>query len=397
MLAGLLKLLLISLNIRSSFKALRPAQRKARGSARGVPAREGRTERSRRRAVRDEVANWVVLVCVLLVEKAADKTVAWVVPLYGTLKCFVFATVVCWRGPGSLFVYDKVLRPLVRPYERPLDAVGFVAGEVLDILVAAVLFMPRWAAGKLRARRAEPDVPAILRGLRNLHQPRLAQSLADSIERSRGDTDAISARLSRPVEAPAPAAGTGAARVRVQQVPYRPARAPAPAPTQEQRGAARDKVDEGPRPAVASTAPFRPVIVVPPSTSTAPSTATRPAGLARPLGRTRTPAARPSSSLAAPVAHAPAPAPATAPAPSNSTGPSRLPVPRTSAAARPPVEAAAASSRPAAAGTSASASLYPSLAGLTAPLAPPTPYVPSAPTPAPAPVPAAAYPLGGSP
>jgi len=54
-------------------------------------------------------------VCVLLLEAAADKTVAWVVPLYGTLKGFVFVTVLCWRGP---------VRPSPSPALSPLHADG---------------------------------------------------------------------------------------------------------------------------------------------------------------------------------------------------------------------------------------------------------------------------------
>jgi len=37
-------------------------------------------------------------VCVFMLERLADKTVAWVVPLYGTLKASVFVMVLCGRG-----------------------------------------------------------------------------------------------------------------------------------------------------------------------------------------------------------------------------------------------------------------------------------------------------------
>ncbi|BGP13307.1 hypothetical protein JCM10213v2_001226 [Rhodosporidiobolus nylandii] len=144
----------------------------------------------RKKQLKAEVTNWVVWVCYILAEKLADKTVGYVVPLYGTIKAFVLVMVLLWRGAGSQLIFDKLLKPLVRPYERPLDLAGFVANEILDISLAALLFVPRWAARRWKSRR-EADVPAILRGLRQPHQPRLAQSLADSIERAHGEMEKV--------------------------------------------------------------------------------------------------------------------------------------------------------------------------------------------------------------
>ncbi|GJN87908.1 hypothetical protein Rhopal_000863-T1 [Rhodotorula paludigena] len=196
MLVWALKLLILSLNIRSSHKALRPTRPRSR--AKGAP--EPRGERIRRSEIRDAVVDWVVWSCFCVLEKLADRTVAWAVPLYGTVKALILLTLLFWRGPGSRLIFDKAISPLVRPYERPLDLIGFVLSEVLDIALAALLFAPRWCVKKWVGRRREPDIPSIMRGLRQPQRPDLAHSLADSIERFQGDTDVISARLSQPVQ-----------------------------------------------------------------------------------------------------------------------------------------------------------------------------------------------------
>ena len=53
---------------------------------------------------------------------------------------------------------------MIRPYERPLDLIGFVTNEVLDLFLAALLFLPKYAARKLVARRASQDVSRRKRG-----------------------------------------------------------------------------------------------------------------------------------------------------------------------------------------------------------------------------------------
>lgn len=59
---------------------------------------------------------------------------------------------------GSQIIFKKFIKPLVLPYERPLDAVGYILNEVIQLVVAALLFLPRrvgqWWLGEAR----EPDV-----------------------------------------------------------------------------------------------------------------------------------------------------------------------------------------------------------------------------------------------
>lgn len=236
---------------------------------------------------------------------------------------------------GSQQLFDKVISPLVRPYERPLNLVGFVLGGIVDLAFALLLFVPRKFAQRWRRRKESPNVsslplrpafranhftsqvPAILRGLRQPHQPRLAQSLADSIEKSQGDSDAISARFSQPLQ------------VRLNPVPFRPQR-PANAPMRQPSEQAVRRPTDQPLPPAASSAPFRHVPVIPP---------TRPAESER-----AKPAQRPP-----PIASA-----------------SRLPVPQPARRA-PPTQAEPPSTW--------TESLYPSLASVSGPLE--QPKVPS--------------------
>ncbi|GAA5826339.1 hypothetical protein JCM11251_007261 [Rhodosporidiobolus azoricus] len=263
MLPWFLKLLILFLNLRASHKALRPSDKgKNRSQLRtgergGEVKRDSRTaERDRRKRQKEQLANWVVWVCFCLVERVSDRTVGLVLPLYGTVKALALLTVLLWRNAGSQLIFDKVIKPVVRPYERPVDLVGHVLGEILHILTAAFLFVPSWAGHKWRSRRREADVPSILRNLRQPHNPPLAHSLADSIdhanERAKEDSDRINARLSRPVQ--------------VSLQPFRPQKRP-PAPPRPASLPVHQASTDLPPPPAASTAPFRPVPVAVPGSS----------------------------------------------------------------------------------------------------------------------------------
>ncbi|BGP05492.1 hypothetical protein JCM10049v2_001298 [Rhodotorula toruloides] len=263
MLAWLLKLLILSFNIRSSFKALAPARPSGQTRSRTKDGSR-RSDRAPRKQIKEELTNVLVWVCFCLLERLADRTLGWVLPLYGTFKVFALLLILVWRGParldkqGSQQLFDKVISPLIRPYERPLDFVGFVLGEIVDLAFFLLLFVPRKIAQHWRRKKESPDVPAILRGLRQPHQPKLAQSLADSIEKSQGDSDAISARFSQPVQ------------VRLNPVPFRPTR-PATAPQRPVAHTTERQPTTQLPPPVASSAPFRHVPIIPPTAEPVPT------------------------------------------------------------------------------------------------------------------------------
>ncbi|KAJ8296369.1 hypothetical protein OF846_000753 [Rhodotorula toruloides] len=242
----------LSFNIRSSFKALAPARPSGQTRSRTKDGSR-RSDRAPRKQIKEELTNVLVWVCFCLLERLADRTLGWVLPLYGTFKVFALLLIL-----GSQQLFDKVISPLIRPYERPLDFVGFVLGEIVDLAFFLLLFVPRKIAQHWRRKKESPDVPAILRGLRQPHQPKLAQSLADSIEKSQGDSDAISARFSQPVQ------------VRLNPVPFRPTR-PATAPQRPVAHTTERQPTTQLPPPVASSAPFRHVPIIPPTAEPVPT------------------------------------------------------------------------------------------------------------------------------
>ncbi|GAA6061751.1 hypothetical protein JCM10212_000731 [Sporobolomyces blumeae] len=257
MVVWLLKLIIVSLNIRSTHKAL---TRHAPGP-RATGSSQVRGSVSRKKRLKREVVTWVVWVSFLVVEQFADRLIGWL-PLYSTFKAFLLLMVLAWRGAGSQILFDRLIKPTVKPWEPTLDWCGFVLGETLEIAIFCLLLVPRWIAKTWKSRKDEPDVPSILRGLRQHDPPsRIATSLARSLERTQEDsTTKINERLSQPVQ------------LRINRIeatkPRRPPSTTAADPSHVP--------DHRPRPLAAprslpppafSTAPFRPITVSPARTS----------------------------------------------------------------------------------------------------------------------------------
>ncbi|GAA5930697.1 hypothetical protein JCM1841_004739 [Sporobolomyces salmonicolor] len=264
MIVWVLKLLMQVLSGTLHHKALHPAPasaRQDRSKPRAGQDAEGTrlkrassAEKARRKRIKEGTIDWVIWVCFCLTEKLADRLMSWI-PFYSVSKAFALVMLILWRGAGSQIMYDKLVRPTVKPWEGTLDLVGFVLGEVLDIALGVLLFAPRWVLEKWRRRSAEPDVPAILRGLRQPHQPRLARTLATSIERAHDESERINAQLSQPVT--------------LRLNPVRPSHlrrlnhsATFLAP-QAQHPTLRQDVSPPLPPPAFTPAPFRPVTVVP--------------------------------------------------------------------------------------------------------------------------------------
>ncbi|GAA5865362.1 hypothetical protein JCM1840_001543 [Sporobolomyces johnsonii] len=264
MIVWALKLLILFLNILNSHKALRPAPTSARqhrsksrdGQDAEVtrPKRASSAEKARRKRIKEGTIDWVIWVCFCLAEKLTDRLMGWI-PFYSVSKVFALVMLILWRGAGSQILYDKLVRPTVKPWEGTLDLIGFILGEVLDIALGALLFAPRWVLKRWRSRAAEPDIPAILRGLRQPHQPRLAQTLATSIERAHDESERISAQLSQPVT------------LRLNPVPPSHPRRPSHPATllapRAQHPTLRQDASPALPPPAFTPAPFRPVTVVP--------------------------------------------------------------------------------------------------------------------------------------
>lgn len=144
---------------------------------------------------------------------------AYVLPFYSQFKAVVLLLMLAWRSvvssrrfylclmrlnvlqQGAEIVFKRVLKPIVLPYERPLDAAGWMVGEVLELVFAALLFVPKRLEQWWNSSSSSPDVrtrliasgtqtdslrrrqiPSIMAGLRSPHRPPLARALASSIE-----------------------------------------------------------------------------------------------------------------------------------------------------------------------------------------------------------------------
>ncbi|KAI5475102.1 hypothetical protein MNV49_001926 [Pseudohyphozyma bogoriensis] len=180
-----------SLNVLNSFKALRPPThtRKRRAAVAAVEDKKGLSsaDRHRRRLVKAQLVNWVVWISYCLVEKLADRTVAYVIPLYEEIKLVLLCSILISRSTGSEIIFKNIIKPFLSPYERPLDAIGFVVGEVLELGLWLLLWVPKaiWARIGSQGgsgKNVVDDIPNILKGLRAEGRPPVAKQLAERIE-----------------------------------------------------------------------------------------------------------------------------------------------------------------------------------------------------------------------
>lgn len=58
-------------------------------------------------------------------------------------------------------VYKKVIGPMLKHYERPMDALGFFLEEVMVIITAVLLYVPRWVLRAYRKRTAPEEVSSM--------------------------------------------------------------------------------------------------------------------------------------------------------------------------------------------------------------------------------------------
>lgn len=109
-------------------------------------------------------------------ERAADKTVGYVLPLYaqfklvGALFLLLGRSVVSTLNVGmqtkiepcapqiAPLVFKKVIKPLIKPYERPIDGLGTILGHLLVLTLSLVMFAPRKALTWWQGTKHEPQV-----------------------------------------------------------------------------------------------------------------------------------------------------------------------------------------------------------------------------------------------
>ncbi|SGZ08709.1 BQ5605_C030g10812 [Microbotryum silenes-dioicae] len=176
----LLKLMVLSSNLLASSRALRRPSTRRSHTAVGQDVLKTTSSRARTRTIKAELTVWVVFICFVGVESIVDRTIAWAVPFYGQIKIMVkpwFCT-----AQGSQIVFKQIKR-YMRRYEGPIDALGHALGQVIDFLLAAIVFLPSLLWSKWVASR-QPDVPSILAGLNSPRRGPMANRLAAAVQKS---------------------------------------------------------------------------------------------------------------------------------------------------------------------------------------------------------------------
>ncbi|SCZ91700.1 BZ3500_MvSof-1268-A1-R1_Chr5-1g07615 [Microbotryum saponariae] len=184
----LLKLMVLSSNLLASSRALRrPSTRHSR-TAVGQGLRTTTSSRARTRIIKAELTVWVVFICFVWVESIVDRTIAWAVPFYGQIKIIVLLFLWTLKRAashlafGSQIVFKQIKR-YMRRYEGPIDALGYALGQVIELLLAALVFLPSLLWSKWAPSR-QPDVPSILAGLNSPRRGPMANRLAAAVQKS---------------------------------------------------------------------------------------------------------------------------------------------------------------------------------------------------------------------
>ncbi|SCV72330.1 BQ2448_3867 [Microbotryum intermedium] len=196
----------LSSNLLASSRALRrPSTRRSRTTV-GQDLRTTTSNRARTRIIKFELTVWVVFICFVWVESIVDRTIAWAIPFYSQIKIVVLLFLWTLKRAGSQIVFKQIKR-YMRRYEGPIDAVGYALGQVIDVLIAALVFLPsllwaKWVASRqpdvrpgqstrcCKAQLIEDNiffslqVPSILAGLNSPRRGPMANRLAAAVQKS---------------------------------------------------------------------------------------------------------------------------------------------------------------------------------------------------------------------
>lgn len=85
----------------------------------------------------------------------------FLVPFYSQVKILVYILMLLWRSAGAVVLYDKVLKPCIKPYEPALDFVGGMAGAVVDYAFTLVLYLPKWIKASWTRRTEKREVDTL--------------------------------------------------------------------------------------------------------------------------------------------------------------------------------------------------------------------------------------------
>ncbi|KAF8883179.1 hypothetical protein CPB84DRAFT_1686447 [Gymnopilus junonius] len=114
----ILRLLMLFLNVYDSYKTLKdppPSSRNAgRPSVRAIS--------QRKRDMKGCLAVWIVFASLSVYERTMEAIVCIFIPFYDEIKSLALLFLILTRARGAEPIYLHVIRPLVKPYTRTLDA-----------------------------------------------------------------------------------------------------------------------------------------------------------------------------------------------------------------------------------------------------------------------------------
>ncbi|KIM35158.1 hypothetical protein M413DRAFT_449867 [Hebeloma cylindrosporum] len=120
----ILRLLMLFLNVYDSYKTLKEPQPSSRNG--GRPSIRAMSQR--KRDMKGCLAVWIVWAALSIYERLLESVISLFIPFYDEFKSLALIFLILTRARGAEPIYLHLIRPLIKPYTRTLDA-------TLDILL----------------------------------------------------------------------------------------------------------------------------------------------------------------------------------------------------------------------------------------------------------------------
>ncbi|KAI1796091.1 hypothetical protein LXA43DRAFT_1079686 [Ganoderma leucocontextum] len=141
-----LRLGYVFLNVFDTFKTLRLPPPSARNG--GHPS--ARAMSARKRAMKGVMTVWMIWACFTLYERWVETFVWLFVPFYSEIKSLFILFFLLTRAKGAEPVFLHVIRPIIKPYTVPLDALCDTVASFGDLLILVASIPVNYVLGFYR-------------------------------------------------------------------------------------------------------------------------------------------------------------------------------------------------------------------------------------------------------
>ncbi|KAH9855039.1 hypothetical protein C2E23DRAFT_816524 [Lenzites betulinus] len=152
-----LRLAYVFLNIFDTFKVLRLPPPSARNG--GQPSVRAMSQR--KRAMKGTMTVWIVWTCFTLYERWGETFVWLFIPFYSEIKALFILFFILTRAKGAEPVFLHLIRPLIKPYTTPLDALFDGLSSFGDLLVLIASIPIQYARSYYRRWTSALDPPDV--------------------------------------------------------------------------------------------------------------------------------------------------------------------------------------------------------------------------------------------